>query len=200
MRTARRRRRSANGEIFAGAEENEMTFLPRRILLATDGSEEAELAARVAVELVKSTGSELHLVHVKLLPLTPPYPDVLDWRWGEDLERAEREARELLHGQVKKVKDAGGTVAGAHLREEEPAEEIVALAEELGADLIVVGRRNRGRTSRALGGSVSDWVVRHAHSPVLVVPSHKGVDNRARLSRGTRTARSEASKEASAQR
>ncbi len=84
-----------------------------KILLATDGSEEAELAARVAVELAKSIGSELHLVHVKLTPLTPPYPDVLDWR--EDLERAEREARELLDEQVKKVEDAGGTVAGAHL-------------------------------------------------------------------------------------
>ena len=88
-----------------------------KILLATDGSEESELAATAAVELAKSTGSELHLVHVKLLPLTPPYPDVLDCRWGEDLERAEREARELLDEQVKEVEEAGGTVAGAHLRE-----------------------------------------------------------------------------------
>jgi nucleotide-binding universal stress UspA family protein len=148
-----------------------------KILLATDGSEEAELAAQAAVEVAKSTGSELHLVHVKLLPITPPYPDVLDWR--EDLERAEREARKLLDEQVKKVEDAGGTVAGVHLREELPAEEIVALAEELGASLIVVGRRNRGRIRRALAGSVSDWVVRHAHSPVLV-GSYRSADNRAR--------------------
>ena len=112
-------------------EESEMTLSHRRILLATDGSGEAELATRVAVELAKSTGSELHLVHVKLLFLTPPYPDVLDWSWGEDLERAEREARGLLDEQVEKVEDAGGTVAGAHLREELPAEEIVALAQEL---------------------------------------------------------------------
>jgi nucleotide-binding universal stress UspA family protein len=179
--------------------ENEMTLLPRRILQATDGSEEAELTARVAVELAKSTDSELHLVHVKLLPLTPPYPDVLDWRWREDLERAEREARELLDEQVEKVEDAGGTVAGIHLREEEPAEEIIALAKELGVSLIVVGSRDRGRIRRALAGSVSDWVVRHAHCPVLVVRSHKGADNRARLSRRAWTARSEASKEASAQ-
>jgi nucleotide-binding universal stress UspA family protein len=177
-----------------------MTSLPRRILLATDGSEEAELAARLAVELAKSTGSELHIVHVKLLPITPPYPDVLDSRWGEDLERAEREARELLHEQVMKVEEAGGTIAGAHLREELPAEEIVALAEELEVSLIVVGRRDRGRIRRALGGSVSDWVVSHAHCPVLVVPSHRGADNRARLSRGTWTTRSEASTEASARR
>jgi nucleotide-binding universal stress UspA family protein len=140
-----------------------------KILLATDGSEEADLAARAAVELAKRTGAELHLVHVKLLPVTPPYPEVLDWR--DDLERAEREARELLDEQLKKVEDAGGTVAGIHLRRERPpAEEIVTLAEELGAALIVVGKRDRGRIRRALAGSVSDWVVRHAHRPVLVIP------------------------------
>jgi nucleotide-binding universal stress UspA family protein len=181
-------------------EEHEMRPVSRRILLATDGSQEAELAARVAVELAKSTGSELHLMHVKLLPITPPYPDVLDWRWREDLERAESEARELLDEQVKKVEDAGGTVAGVHSREDLPAEEIVALAEELGADLIVVGRQDRGRISRALAGSVSDWVVRHARCSVLVVGAGARVaDNRPRL-RGSWTARSEASKEGSARR
>jgi nucleotide-binding universal stress UspA family protein len=171
----------------------------RKILLATDGSEEAELATRVAVELANSTSSELHVMHVKLVPLTPPYPEVLDWR--EDLDRAEREALELLDEQVKKVEDAGGTVAGVHLREEQPAEEIVALTEELGVDLIVVGRRGRERIRRALAGSVSDWVVRHAHCPVLVVGAGTRVaDNRARSSRGTWTARSETSKKASVRR
>jgi nucleotide-binding universal stress UspA family protein len=165
-----------------------------KMLLATDGSEETELAARAAVELANSTSSELHLVHVKLLPVTPPYPEVLDWR--EDLECAEREARELLDEQVEKVEDAGGTAAGAHLREELPAEEIVALAEELGASLIVVGRRDRGRIRRALAGSVSDSVVRHAHRPVLVVGSHRGDGDRPRLSRGRGTASSEVSEEA----
>jgi nucleotide-binding universal stress UspA family protein len=145
-----------------------MSLFPRSILLATDGSEETELAARVAVELARSAGAELHVVHVRLLPVTPPYPEVLDWR--EDLERAEREARELLDEQVRLVEEeAGGTVAGIHLREEEPAEEIVVLAEELGVDLIVVGSRDRGRISRALMASVSDQVVRRARCPVLVV-------------------------------
>jgi nucleotide-binding universal stress UspA family protein len=161
-----------------------MTLFPRRILLATDGSEEGELA--------EGTGSDLHVVHVKLIPITPPYPEVLDWR--EDLEWAEREARKVLDEQVKEVEDAGGTVAGVHVREEQPAEEIVALTEELGVSLIVVGRRGRGRIRRALAGSVSDWVVRHARRPVLVVGAGTRVaDNRARLSRRTWTARSEAS-------
>jgi nucleotide-binding universal stress UspA family protein len=173
-----------------------MTLFSRRILLATDGSEEAELATRAAVELANCTGSELHVVHVKVLPITPSYPEVLDWR--EDLERADREAQELLDEQVKMVEDAGGTVAGVHSREEQPAEEIVALAEELGAYVIVVGSRHRGRIRRALAGSVSDWVVRHARCSVLVVGAGARVaDNRPRF-RGSWPARSEASKEASA--
>jgi nucleotide-binding universal stress UspA family protein len=149
-------------------EKNEMSLFPSRILLTTDGSKETELAAKVAVELAKSTGAELHVVHVSLLPITPPYPEVLDWR--EDLECAEREARELLDEQVKMVEEAGGAVTGIHLREgRPPAEEITVLAEELGVDLIVVGSRDRGRIRRAFTGSVSDRVVRRARRPVLVV-------------------------------
>jgi nucleotide-binding universal stress UspA family protein len=49
------------------------------------------------------------------------------------------------------------------------AAEIVDLAEELGAGLVVVGSRGLGGIRRALMGSVSDSVVRHAHCPVLVV-------------------------------
>jgi nucleotide-binding universal stress UspA family protein len=53
-------------------------------------------------------------------------------------------SRVLLDEQVKDVEDAGGTVAEIHLRGEQPAERIVALAEELGAYLMVVGSRGRG--------------------------------------------------------
>jgi nucleotide-binding universal stress UspA family protein len=44
----------------------------RRILLATDGSEEAELATRAAVAMAEGTGSELHVVQVNLIPITLP--------------------------------------------------------------------------------------------------------------------------------
>ena len=50
-----------------------------------------------------------------------------------------------------------------------PDAEIIDEAEQIGAGLIVVGNRGLGRIRRALMGSVSDSVVRHAHCPVLVV-------------------------------
>jgi hypothetical protein len=78
-------------------------------------------------------------------------------------------SRELLDEQVNDVEDPGGTVAGVHLREERPAEEIVALAEELGAYLMVVGSRGCGGRRSVLTGSVFDRVIRYACRPVLVV-------------------------------
>jgi uncharacterized protein YeaO (DUF488 family) len=61
----------------------------------------------------------------------------------------------------------------AELEEAGTDQEIVNLAEEIGAGLIVLGSRGRGGIRRALMGSVSDSVVRHAHCPVLVVRREK---------------------------
>jgi nucleotide-binding universal stress UspA family protein len=64
-------------------------------------------------------------------------------------------------------------VAGAHTEDGFPDEEIVVLASRLGAGLIVVGSRGRGPLRKALMGSVSNSVVRHAHCPVTVVRPEK---------------------------
>jgi nucleotide-binding universal stress UspA family protein len=150
-----------------------MSIFPTRILLATDGSEEAELAALRAVDLAGATDSELHVVHVGVVPIfLKSYPGTLGY-YGKLYEQIEEVSRELLRKQSWRVKAAGGTVAGAHLRMGEVDLEIVALAEELQADLIVMGSRGLGGVRRALMGSVSDSVVRHAHCPVLVVRPEK---------------------------
>jgi len=150
-----------------------MSIFPTRILLATDGSEEAELAALRAVDLADATDSELHVVHVGVVPiLLETYPGTLGYD-RKLYEQIEEVSRELLRKQSWRVKAAGGTVAGTHLRMGEVDLEIVALAEELQADLIVMGSRGLGGVRRALMGSVSDSVVRHAHCPVLVVRPEK---------------------------
>jgi nucleotide-binding universal stress UspA family protein len=151
-----------------------MSTFPTRILLATDGSEEAELAALRAVDLADATHSELHVVHVGVVPIfLKSYPGTLGYE-RRLYEQIEEMSRKLLRKQSWRVKAAGGTVAGTHLRMGAVDLEIVALAEELGADLIVMGSRGLSGVRRALMGSVSDSVVRHAHCPVLVVRPNKG--------------------------
>jgi nucleotide-binding universal stress UspA family protein len=150
-----------------------MSTFPTRILLATDGSEESELAALRAVDLADATHSELHVVHVGVVSIfLKSCPGTLGYE-RRLYEQIEEMSRELLRKQSWRVKVAGGTVAGTHLRMGEVDLEIVALAEELGADLIVMGSRGLGGVRRALMGSVSDSVVRHAHCPVLVVRPEK---------------------------
>ena len=156
-----------------------MSIFPTKVLLATDGSEEADLAARTAAELADKTGSELHMVHVfGITPWYPAYPEgfglggaeLEDPEFERDLQRtSEQRARELLDAEVEKLRSLGVTLAQAHLVEGGVPQEIVGLAEEIGAGLIVLGSRGGGGIRRALMGSVSDSVVRHAHCPVMVV-------------------------------
>lgn len=139
-----------------------------KVLLATDGSPDAVLAARRAAGLALAFGSELHVVHV--IPVSQPY--TMFGRTGEGpsvLEEDSGKARELLNGEVERIEGLGGKVAKAHLRTGEPGAEIVTLGEELGADTIVVGSRGHGPLARMPIGSVSSSVAGHAHCPVLVV-------------------------------
>jgi nucleotide-binding universal stress UspA family protein len=140
-----------------------MSVFPTTILLATDGSREAELAATTAADLAKSTHSELHVVHVgEFRPTFLAQTEV-------EPAQLEREAQQLLDEQVRRVEEAGGTVKEAHLRLGRADEEIVDLAQSLGAGMILMGSRGRGRIRRALMGSVSDSVVRHAPCPVTII-------------------------------
>ena len=151
-----------------------MSSFPTKILLATDGSEEAELATIRAMELAESTDSELHVVHVGVVPsFLVSYPGTLGYD-GKLYEQIQEQSRERLRELSWRVKVAGGTVAGTHLRMGAVDLEIVALAKELGADLIVMGCRGHRGMRRAIEGSVSDGVIRQAPCPVLVVRPEKG--------------------------
>jgi nucleotide-binding universal stress UspA family protein len=138
-----------------------MSIFPTKILLATDGSKEAELASRTAADLAQSTSSELHILYVG--EAANPYAEEVG------LAQDDRQARTVLDAEAEKVRAVGGTVAQAHLSTGKADHEIVTLAEEIETGLIVIGSRGRGGIRRALMGGVADSVVRHAHCPVLVV-------------------------------
>ncbi len=145
-----------------------MSIFPTKVLLATDGSEEAVLAARTAVDLAEKTGSELHVVFVSRTRAAFEY-DAMGFEIGEPHEEVREMGKRVLDDYVRQIEESGGTVAEAHFKMGRPDERIVAVAEEIGAGLIVMGSRGLGGVRRALIGSVSDSVVRHAHCPVMIV-------------------------------
>jgi nucleotide-binding universal stress UspA family protein len=148
----------------------ERDYLPGRILLALDGSREADVAARAAVEISNVTGSDLHVVYVLRTDPPMPYPNpVMGESWEANFERVRRETREFIDERARRIEAEGGEVRDTHLVFGRPDEEIVKLSEELDAGLVVTGSRGLGGIKRALMGSVSDSVVRHAHCPVLVM-------------------------------
>ena len=145
-----------------------MSIFPTKILLATDGSSEAQLAATTAADLAEKTNSELHVLTVGPDYPLYAYPEA-PARFEDQLREYGREAKEMLEQEVKRIEEAGGAVAEKYFREGKVDKQIVIVAEEIGAGLIVMGSRGRGRLRRALLGSVSDAVVRHAHCPVTIV-------------------------------
>lgn len=121
-----------------------MSARPRTIVVGYDGSDSSRRALDAAADLV-GYGSSLSVVTVR------------NGELGEDVAR---EARRHLQGRH--------VEARYHEPTGEAAEQLVGVAHDLGADLVVVGRRDRSPL-RALLGSVSSRVVRRATCDVLVV-------------------------------
>lgn len=143
-----------------------MNHFPTRVLLAIDGSEDAALALHAALDLSTRTGSELHVVHAWQAFPSYSHPSIA---MATDVASYEREAQKVLFEQLDKIEASGVKAAGAHLERGRPAETITAMAQDVGADLIVIGSRGLGPVQRLVMGSVSEGVVDLAACPVLVV-------------------------------
>jgi len=139
-----------------------MSVFPTKILLATDGSEDAAQATEAARDLAVRSGSELHVVHV-WHDVPGPY------RRGFVKRELRRQGQEILDEQVLKLESAGCKVTKAHLREGRTSNEVIELSDELGVGLLVVGSRGLGTVRRILMGSHSEEIVHRARVPVLVV-------------------------------
>jgi nucleotide-binding universal stress UspA family protein len=138
-----------------------MSVFPTKILLATDGSEDARRATEAAADLAGKSGSELHVVHV--------WHDVPGFAHAFVKRELRRQGQEILDEQVQKIEASGGTITQAHLRGGRTSDEVIELSEELGVGLLVVGSRGLGTVRRILIGSHSEEIVHHARVPVLVV-------------------------------
>lgn len=139
-----------------------------RIVVATDFSEGAQEAETLAKRLAAAPGSELIVTHV--LTEVPLYGEgLLNMETARKVREGSRKwAEGALADWIGKARGAGLS-ARAALRTGVPHQEIVALARDERADLVVIGTHGRGGISRALLGSVADRVVRLAPCPVLTV-------------------------------
>jgi nucleotide-binding universal stress UspA family protein len=139
---------------------------PRNILVATDFSEPARAALPHAWKLAEQTDGVLQILHVN---------DTL-WNEGSDgspghghaqaIEDARRHLEEEIAGEQARTPSHRPTYP--LLASGEPAREILACADRIAADVIVMGTHGRSQVGRFLLGSVTQEVLEHAVRPVLV--------------------------------
>jgi nucleotide-binding universal stress UspA family protein len=142
----------------------------RSIVVGTDGSETARTAVREAVELARTVGATLDVVSAyepiprqRLREDARQVPADLQWTINprEEVDATLAEAA----GEVR----AAGVPVQTFAREGDPADAILDVAEERGADLIVVGNKGMTGAKRFLLGSVPNKVSHHAPCSVLII-------------------------------
>jgi nucleotide-binding universal stress UspA family protein len=140
----------------------------RRILVATDFSPQAARALEVSADLAGRLRIPLLILTTFELPAYPlPEGGIMPVWDGLDAIK-DNYAKELVD-QAQRARRYGAVEVENIVVEGRAATEIVRVARERGADLIVVGSHGRGPVLRAVLGSTADRVVRTAHCPVMVV-------------------------------
>jgi len=140
------------------------------IVVGTDGSETAGKAVREAIELARAVGASVDVVSAyepvpdqRLRAEARQVPEDLQWMVNprEDVDATLRAAADQV--------EAAGVAVRTYAREGDPADAILDVAEERGADLIVVGNTGMTGAKRCLLGSVPNKVSHHAPCSVLII-------------------------------
>jgi nucleotide-binding universal stress UspA family protein len=161
----RARRRLLDAEVGAYVLGRVAAAPFRHILVAIDGSEHSSWAAEAAGRMARELGAKLTLLHVAGVPMIlageigyVQYPPTADTR---------QDGEEMLRRAAAKV--PAGVQVEQLIHEGDAKRKIVAAAKDVGADLIMMGRHAKGPLARMMLGSVAEYVVRHAHCPVLTM-------------------------------
>lgn len=139
----------------------------KKVLVAVDLSEPSKEVIDASLQLAGALGASLELVHVR-----EPFVYAVAGQYGPSPEQ-EQELVRWIEGRLAEASDRIGHTRVPCVTTSlygSPAREIVAHAEEVGADLIVVGTHGRGGISHAALGSVAERIVQKAKRPVLTIP------------------------------
>ena len=137
----------------------------RHVMVAYDGSPEAELALAHAIALAQNQRARLGLVAV-----VPPVPSFA-WQAPGGVRRLHDDQESDLARQLRAAADRvpDDLSVTTQLLDGDPARELLKAAREGDYDVIVMGSRGRGRVSAALLGSVSNHVMHDSEVPVIVI-------------------------------
>jgi universal stress protein A len=138
----------------------------RTIMVAVDKSEQSDRAVLVARDLATATGGAVHLFHIR-------EHEVVVGKGGGSFERETDEEVEVLLDRELAVLRAAGVDVVADVRRgrlDETARAILQVAEEVSADLLVIGLRGVSAFSGLVLGGTTYKVLHSAKRPVLVVP------------------------------
>ena len=135
----------------------------QQILVPTDGSQGSAHVALQAIDLAEQYGATIHVLSVVNDSHRSIIPDV-----GNKTDSLREEAENAIE-RVRKMASVHGVDAVGEIREGDPAEEILAYAEEIAADAIVAGTHGRSGVERRLIGSVAERLVRRATCPVMTI-------------------------------
>ena len=140
----------------------------KQILIATDGSPAADEAIAVGLKLARDENADVVFARVALgYEVLPSHAFGARGARPRELSDADREPLERAAAAA----EASGVHATTTLLVGDPVDEIVAYADSIDADAIVVGSRGHGALANAILGSFSQGVLREARRPVLVVPA-----------------------------
>ena len=159
------------------------------ILIATDGSVDAGFALSFMLRFPFPRDSKMTVLSVvDDIPMLPAELDALNEVQVESLQLANRrlkeEAEELVARESGRLREDGWD-GDALVRNGNPVDEILNVAEEIDADLIVLGSHGTGMAKRFLLGSVSDRVLEYAACSVLIVKQRPGAAEPAEIEPGT---------------
>ena len=138
-----------------------------KIVVGTDGSATASKAVEHAASLAAATGAQLHVAMVTpSIPMVVA-PDMLiaSAEWNDATKQATQTALEAAAATAA----AMGAEVSTHQLSGDPADALLALCEDIDADLLVVGSRGMQGARRFLLGSVSSRCAHHADCSVLIV-------------------------------
>lgn len=141
--------------------------LPKTILVPVDFTDTSERALDYAVDLAKQLGASVVVMHAYELPVYG-FPDGAFVATVEMATRIMNGAQAGLQAEVDKHKAAGVEIKTV-LRQGIAVDEVHSVADEVNADLIVVGTHGRRGLARALLGSVAENVIRTSTRPVLAI-------------------------------